>query len=143
MNLRKILNRPEKPMGKLIFITNLNLFYDKLPTNSKYIYHPSYKDIKRFAIIDEPINTESNTSLLKNPFWSGHSADHRDAGKYPEPITHFWSVNPLDKYKHCYIHVDLPLFTEEDFRNKNIKDKDLQERLYKILEKYTEIKERK
>ena len=141
MNLRQLLNRPEKPMGKLIYITNLDLFYDRVPINTKLLGYPVYKYIQRFAIISEQ-TTEADTSILKNPFWAGHSADYRDNGKYPGPITHFWNVNLLEKYEHCYIHIDLPLFTEKDFMNRDIDDKDLQERLYKILEKYTEIKEK-
>lgn len=132
MNLRKILNRPEKPIGKLIYITNLNLFFDSLPIDPRLEKHRSYKDIQRFAII-EP-NTDLDRSLLKNPFWLGHAGDHQDDGKYPMPITHFWGVNPLHKYEYCYIPIDLPLFTEKDFLEKDIEDKELQERLHIILE---------
>jgi hypothetical protein len=136
MNLRKILNRPEKPIGKLIYITNQDLFFDKLPIARKHVEHPSYDIIKRFAIINEPIKNK-DIPLLKNPFWLGHSGDNSDDGKYPRPM-HFWQVNNLDNYKHCYIHIDLPLFTEKDFLNKDLDDKELQERLYRILDKYKE-----
>ena len=142
MNLRQLLNRPEKPIGKLIYITNLDLFFDSLPVNKIHFNHPSYGIIKRFAIIHEPIENQ-NRPLLKNPFWLGHSGIGSDNSKYPGLILHFWQVNNLEKYRHCYIHIDLPLFTEKDFRDKDIDDKELQERLYRILEKYTEIKEEK